>query len=131
MTTQANGTFEVTMTPQATLDNAPGATLSRLSLSKQFRGDLNGSSAGEMLAARTEIADSAGYVAIERVTGTLHGRTGSFVLQHSGIVTRGKQSLTIHVVPDSGTGELKGISGQMAIIIVAGAHSYEFTYALP
>jgi predicted flavoprotein YhiN len=131
MTTQAKGTFEVTITPQATLDTAPGATLSRLSLSKQFRGDLNGSSAGEMLAARTEIADSAGYVAIERVTGTLHGRTGSFVLQHSGIVTRGEQSLTIHVVPDSGTGELKGISGQLAIIIVAGAHSYEFTYALP
>jgi hypothetical protein len=131
MTTQAKGTFEVTMTPQATFDAAPGATLSRLSLNKHFRGELNGSSAGEMLAARTEIADSAGYVAIERVTGTLHGRTGSFVLQHSGIVTRGKQGLTIQVVPDSGTGELKGISGQMAIIIVAGAHSYEFTYTLP
>jgi hypothetical protein len=131
MTTQATGTFEVTMTPQAAFDSAPGATLSRLSLSKQFRGDLNAASAGEMLAARTEIADSAGYVAIERVTGTLHGRTGSFVLQHSGIMTRGKQSLTIYVVPDSGTGELKGISGQMAIMIVGGAHSYELTYALP
>jgi Protein of unknown function (DUF3224) len=131
MTTQAKGTFEVTMTPQAaTFDAAPGATLARLSLAKQFRGDLNGSSAGEMLAARTEIADSAGYVAIERVVGTLHGRTGSFVLQHSGVVTRGKQGLNIDVVPDSGTGELKGISGHMAIIIVAGAHSYEFTYTL-
>jgi hypothetical protein len=130
MTMHAKGNFNVTLTPQPPYDTAPGATLGRVSISKQFHGDLEASSSGEMLAARTELPDSAGYVAMERVVGTLHGRTGSFVLQHSGTIARGKQALSVSVVPDSGTAELKGIAGQMTITIVDGAHSYEFAYTL-
>ena len=130
MSIHAGGTFEVTTTPQPPYDTAEGATLGRVSISKQFRGDLEASSTVEMLSAITAVKGSAGYVAIERVAGTLHGRTGSFVLQHTGTMTRGLAELTVSVVPDSGTGELKSISGKMTIDIVDGKHLYNFDYAL-
>jgi hypothetical protein len=102
-----------------------------MTLDKRFHGDLEGTSQGEMLAAMTAVKGSAGYVAIERVTGTLRGRKGTFALQHTGIMNRGTPSLTITVVPDSGTEQLTGLSGTMAIIITAdGKHSYEFDYTL-
>src|SRR4051812_31226085 len=112
MTTRATGSFDVT---RAALDHSAGeATLGRSSLDKVFRGDLEGTGKGEMLTAGTGVAGSAVYVAIERVTGTLHGRSGSFALHHTGIMTRGAPALTIQVVPDSGTGELTGITGTLA-----------------
>lgn len=130
MTTHASGTFDVQLTPEAN-DSAPaGVALGRLAIDKQFHGELEATSKGAMLSARTPVADSAGYVAIERVTGTLHGRRGSFVLQHNGTMKRGVSSLTIHVVPDSGTDELEGIAGEMAINIAEGKHFYEFDYTL-
>jgi hypothetical protein len=101
-----------------------------MSIDKQFHGDLEATSKGEMLSAGTGVTGSAGYVAIERVSGTLHGRAGAFVLQHSGIMTRGEPQLTVTVVPDSGTGELVGLAGEMAILIADGKHSYEFDYTL-
>jgi len=125
----AGGTFEVNLAPQASDDEAD-ATLGRLSIDKQFHGDLEATSRGQMLTAGTEIEGSAGYVAIERVRGTLHGRRGTFALQHSGTMARGAPSLTIRVVPDSGTGELTGLSGSMSITIVEGRHSYDFEYSL-
>ncbi len=105
--------------------------LARMSIDKQFVGDLAATSKGEMLSAGTSVKGSAGYVAIERVVGTLGGRRGSFVLQHNGVMTRGAPQLTITVVPDSGTGALAGLSGTMAIIIADGKHSYELDYSLP
>jgi len=126
VTTRATGTFEVRMVPQAT-----DAPVGRMSLDKQFHGDLQGTSGGEMLAAMTPVEGSAAYVALEQVTGTLHGRGGTFVLQHTGVMDRGAQSLTITVVPDSGTGELGGLRGTMRIIIEDGRHSYELDYTLP
>ncbi|MCI4364546.1 MAG: DUF3224 domain-containing protein [Thermoplasmata archaeon] len=131
MTTNATGTFEVTMSPQGPDDIAEGSTLSRLSLSKRFHGDLEAVSKGDMMTAMGEVEGSAGYVAIERVTGTLHGRRGSFVLQHGGIMTKSSQQLTILVVPDSGSGELTGLSGRLAIKMEEGVHSYRFEYILP
>ena len=125
----AAGTFEVKLQPQAAEAGAD-ATLGRLSIEKQFHGDLEGTSRGQMLTAGTDVEGSAGYVAIERVTGTLHGRRGSFALQHSGTMARGAPSLTIRVVPDSGTGELADLSGSMSITIAEGKHSYDFEYAL-
>jgi hypothetical protein len=124
----ASGTFEVKLVPQGTTDDAE-ATYTRLSIDKQFRGELEGISKGEMLAAATTVKGSAGYVALEQVTGTLQGRTGSFVLQHSGTMTRGVQQLSVTVVPDSGTGQLVGLAGRMTID-VAGAHTYKFEYTL-
>ena len=103
----------------------------RLTIAKQFHGDLEGTSRGQMLTAMTALEGSAGYVAIERVRGTLQGRTGTFVLQHSGTLDRGASRLTITVVPDSGTEELAGLAGQMAIVIEDGKHSYDFQYSLP
>jgi hypothetical protein len=102
-----------------------------MSLDKQFHGDLEGTSQGEMLAVVTAIEGSAGYVAMEQVSGTLHGRRGTFALQHLGVMTRGTPQLTVTVVPDSGTGELKGLSGRMTIHIDGAAHSYAFEYTLP
>jgi hypothetical protein len=122
----ATGTFDVTLVPQADADSAVG----RMSIDKKFHGDLEGASKGTMLASMTAIPNSAGYVAIEKVTGTLHGKRGSFALQHSGTMNRGAQSLTITVVPDSGTDELAGISGSMKIIIEGKEHSYEFEYTI-
>jgi hypothetical protein len=130
-TQQARGTFEVKLTPQAPDDKTGTQGLGRLSIDKQFRGDLEGISKGVMLTAGTEVKGSAGYVAIERVSGTLVGRRGTFVLQHSGTMTRGAPQLVITVVPDSATGELTGLAGKMNIIIADGKHSYQFDYTLP
>jgi hypothetical protein len=123
----ATGTFEVKLTPQTTADPALG----RLLLDKQYHGDLEATAQGEMLSAMTDVKGSAGYVAIERVTGNLKGRSGTFVLQHSGTMTRGAQQLSITVVPDSGSGKLVGLTGKLAIVIADGKHSYDFDYTLP
>ena len=126
----AVGTFEVTMTPEPPYDLNEGANIGRVSIKKQFTGDLQASSTVEMIGARSVwVKGSAGYVAIERVTGSLHGKSGSFVLQHSGTMTRGKGELHVTVVPDTGTGELKGLSGRMTIEINDGNHSYGFQYS--
>lgn len=130
MTTHASGTFEVKLTPQAPDDKTEESPLARMSIDKQFHGDLEASSKGQMLAAGTSVKGSAGYVAIERVSGTLKGRTGTFVLQHSGTMTRGTPQLSVTVVPDSGTGQLVGLTGKMAIIIADGKHSYDFEYTI-
>jgi Protein of unknown function (DUF3224) len=127
--TRASGTFDVKLSPQP-MDNKADASLGRMSLDKQFHGDLEATSKGEMLSASTSVKGSAGYVAIERVSGTLHGRSGSFTLQHSGTMTRGAPQLTITVVPDSGTDQLKGLAGKMMITITHGKHSYDFEYTL-
>ena len=126
----AAGTFAVTMSPEPPYDVNEGASIGRVSIKKQFAGDLEGSSTVEMIGARSEVKGSAGYVAIERVNGTLHGRAGTFVLQHSGTMTRGKGELSVSVVPDSGTGELKGLSGRMTIEIIEGKHLFGFEYSL-
>lgn len=126
MRNRASGTFEVKLTP-LDAEGVPG----RMSIDKQFHGGLQGTSRGQMLAAMTGTEGSAGYVAIEQVTGTLAGRGGTFVLQHSGIMNRGAPSLTITVVPDSGTGGLAGLEGTMTIEVADGRHSYVFDYTLP
>lgn len=126
----AKGSFTVDMKPQGEPASADGVSLGRLSLDKRFEGDLQATSRGEMLTAMTSVQGSAGYVAIERVTGTLHGRRGSFVFQHSGSMARGAQQLSITVVPDSGTGELAGLEGTFRLQIVDGRHLYEFDYRL-
>jgi hypothetical protein len=130
MTTHAAGPFEVKLTPQPLAWDHEGAALGRMSIEKQFHGDLEATSKGEMLHAAGSVKGSAGYVAIERVTGSLHGRSGSFVLQHSGVMTRGAPGLTVSVVPDSGTGQLVGLAGTMAIDITDGKHAYDFAYTL-
>ena len=130
MTTHASGSFEVKLNPLEVYNKSEGSNLARMSIDKQFQGDLTATSKGEMLSAMTDTKGSAGYVAIEKVTGTLHGRSGSFVLQHNATMTRGAPYLNIVVVPDSGTGELVGLTGKMLIIITDGKHSYEFDYAL-
>ena len=129
MTKHASGTFEVKLNPEVD-DNIGDPTVSRMSIDKQFHGDLEGTSTGQMLAAGTEIPGSAGYVAIERVRGRLGVRSGTFALQHSGTMTRGAAQLTITVVPDSGTGQLVGLWGKMKINIVEGKHYYQFEYTL-
>lgn len=128
---EATGTFEVKMAPQKP-DNPQeeAAGLGRMSLDKQFHGDLEGTSQGEMLSVLDQAKGSGGYVALERVTGKLQGRSGSFVLQHNATMNRGVPYLNIIVVPDSGTGELEGISGSMMIRIENGKHSYDLQYAL-
>lgn len=127
---RASGTFEVTMAPQSTDEHAEGGPLARLSLEKRFRGELDATSRGEMLSAGTHVKGSAGYVAIERVSGALAGRRGTFALQHFGVMTRGVPELRIIVVPDSGTGELMGLAGTLAIEIANGKHSYVLDYTL-
>jgi hypothetical protein len=129
--TRASGTFDVKLAPQPKDDYSDGASLGRLTIDKEFRGDLAGTSKGQMLTAMTAVKGSAGYVAIELVTGALHGRRGSFVFQHSGTMNRGAPTLTLTVVPDSGTGELIGLAGSMVIDIADGKHSYTFDYTLP
>ncbi len=132
MTSHASGTFEVKLTPQTDETGGSDAGLGRMSIDKQFHGDLEATSRGFMLSsAATIVKGSGGYVAMERVTGTLKGRTGSFVLQHSGTMTRGTPQLRVTVVPDSGTGQLEGLAGTMTIKIDDGKHSYEFEYTLP
>ena len=129
MTTHATGTFEVKLNPQD--DKSGDASFGRMMLDKQWHGDLEGTSTGQMLTAGTAVKNSAGYVAIEKVSGTLNGHKGTFVLQHSGTMTRGEGQLTITVVPDSGTEELQGLAGKMTIKIENGKHFYEFDYTLP
>jgi len=127
----ASGTFDVKLAPQGVGDQADGSTLGRMSIDKRFHGDLEATSKGEMLSAMTSVKGSAGYVAIERVTGNLQSRSGSFVLQHNATMTRGEPQLNIIVVPDSGTGELEGVTGNMTINIADGKHFYDFEYTLP
>lgn len=123
----ASGTFDVKLTPIEANGNPIGAML----IDKTFHGDLKAKSLGQMLAVRTDVPGSAGYVAMERVTGALAGRTGTFALQHSGTMDKGAQSLSVTVVPDSGTGGLAGLTGTMNIVIEGGRHDYTFRYSLP
>jgi hypothetical protein len=127
---RATGTFEVKMTPAVEPQTESGVSLGRMVLDKVFSGDLEATGQGEMLTALTGVDGSAGYVAIERVTGSLHGRRGSFVFQHHGLMNRGAQQLAITVVPDTGTGELSGLSGTFSLTMVEGRHHYVFEYEL-
>jgi hypothetical protein len=131
MQATAKGSFTVKLKPPVEPDVVEGVSLGRMSLDKQFEGDLAGTGQGEMLTALTPVKGSAGYVAIERFIGSLHGRSGSFVFQHTGTMNQGEQSLSITVVPDSGTGALTGISGTFTLQIVGDRHLYEFAYELP
>jgi hypothetical protein len=129
VTAHARGTFEVKATPAPSEDK--NAVPGRMLLDKQFHGDLVGTSKGQMLTAGDSTKGSAGYVAIEQVTGTMAGRSGSFALQHSGTMTNGALELNIKVVPGSGTGQFAGLAGTMTIKIEGGKHFYEFEYSLP
>lgn len=134
MTHFAKGPFDVRLNPQplALEDDGEGAARGRMSLDKRYHGDLDATSKGEMLTAMSGTQGSAGYVAIEKVTGTLGGRAGTFALQHSATMTRGAPDLRIIVVPDSGTSELAGLTGSMKIVIAEGGkHFYELDYELP
>ncbi len=132
MNQRATGSFDVKVVPQKPdTQIARAANLSRLTIDKRFHGDLEGTSKGEMLALQTDTKGSAGYVALERITGKLKGQQGSFVLQHSATMTRGAPDSKITVVPDSATGELAGLSGKMVITVAEdGAHHYEFEFKL-
>ncbi len=127
----ARGEFVVRLLPLAFEGQAEASKIGRMSIDKTITGDLVATTQGQMLSALTDVKGSAGYVAIERVEGALKGRKGSFVLQHTGTMTRGSPSLSVTVVPDSGTDELAGLAGQFNILIAAGKHSYEFNYTLP
>jgi Protein of unknown function (DUF3224) len=131
MTHQSTGAFDVKMSPQPAETAAAGETIGRMLLDKKYHGSLDATGKGQMLAMRTPVEGSAGYVAMELVTGKLDGRSGSFVLQHSGTMNRGASLLVLKVVPDSATGELTGLSGDMEIIIAEGKHGYRFEYSLP
>jgi hypothetical protein len=128
---QATGPFDVKLAPQPPAPGIESANLGRQTIDKQFHGDLEATSLGEMIAAMGGVQGSAGYVAMERVTGVLHGKRGTFVLQHTGIMDRGAPSLVITVVPDSGTDALTGLTGTMTIQIEQGKHSYVLDYDLP
>jgi hypothetical protein len=130
MTRIAKGTFDVQLTPQPATPGHEASQVGRMAISKRFHGDLAGTSLGEMLAHRTEVAGSAGYVAMERVEATLAGREGIFVLMHTGEMNRGQPTLVVQVVPDSGTGGLTGLSGRLSIDIRDGRHFYELAYEL-
>ena len=130
MTMHARGEFDVKMAPMASEEHADGNSTGRYSLDKRYHGELDAAAKGEMLTGGTAVKGSAGYVAIERVEGKLDGRRGSFLLQHLGRMGRGEQEMTITVVPDSGTGELAGLSGQLTIEIEGGKHRYDFAYTL-
>ncbi len=130
VTDHAKGSFDVKVTPQQDQGNESG--LGRMTIDKQFHGDLEATSKGQMLAAGNgEKGSSGGYVALEKVTGTLKGRSGSFILQHSATMTRGTPQLSITVVPDSGSDQLTGLTGKMLIMMSDGKHSYDFEYTLP
>ena len=128
--TRASGTFDVKMAPLSD-DFAKSAGISSMSIDKQFHGDLEATSKGEMLSAGDYAKGNAGYVAMEQVTGTLGGHSGSFALQHSATLTQGAPQMSVTVVPGSGTGQLAGISGSMTIKIEKGKHFYELEYSLP
>ena len=127
---RAEGTFDVKLEAKAA-DASGDPGIGRMTIDKVFAGDLEATSKGQMLSAMGSVQGSAGYVAIERVTGTLHGRRGSFVLQHTGLMDRGKPSLSVIIVPDSGTDQLAGLSGRLDIVIEGGKHSYVLEYILP
>lgn len=127
----ASGSFEIRMVRQPITEEEAKTISVRMTSDKQFRGDLEGTSTGEMLGVYTAVKDSAGYVAIERVSGKLKGRTGTFILQHSSTMAHGTQQQGIIVVPDSGTDQLVGLMGSMIIKIIDGKHFYEFDYTLP
>jgi len=130
--TVAKGSFEVTVVPLTEGTRKGVWSPGRMSIDKRFQGDLEGRSQGEMLTAMTEVQGSAGYTAIEKVRGRLHGRTGSFILQHFALMTRGVPGeWTVQIVPDSGTEGLQGITGQMTITITGKEHSYALDYLLP
>ena len=130
VTHHAKGPFDVKLAPQD--DKSEDATLGRMILDKQYHGDIEGTGKGQMLTGGTSVKGSGVYVAIERVTATLQGHSGSFLLQHGGVMTRGEPHLAISVVPDSGTGDLTGITGKMDIQITnEGKHFYDFEYSLP
>ena len=127
----AKGEFSVDMKPlESFAKGADGMNLGRMSITKTFSGDLLANSTGEMLSALTDVKGSAGYVAIEQVSGSLKGKIGSFILQHFGMMNRGESHLVLEVVPDSGTGQLVNLAGKMVIIITNGKHFYEFEYSL-
>ena len=128
MTQHATGIFEVKLTPQE--DKSDDKSTGRMTIEKQWQGDLEGTSMGQMLTGGDFHTGSAGYVAIETMTGTLNGRKGTFILQHNGIMSRGEGQLTIIVVPDSGTDQLAGLAGKMTIKIENGKHFYDFEYTL-
>ena len=128
--THVTGAFDVKLTPQASDDKAEGSALGRMSIDKTYHGNLDATGKGEMLTAGSSVKDSGVYVAVERVAGTLQGRNGTFALHHRGVMTRGVPQLAISVVPDSGTGQLVGISGTMTINIVDGKHFYELDYTI-
>jgi hypothetical protein len=131
MSQVAKGEFVVKLLPLG-MEGLPEASkIGRMSIDKSITGDLVATTAGQMLSAMTEVKGSAGYVAIEMVSGSLHGKKGTFVLQHTGTMNRGNPGLSVTVVPDSGTGELAGLAGEFQIIIAGGRHSYEFKYTLP
>ncbi len=130
MTTHVKGTFDVKLLPLDPHHRSEEARIARMAIDKQFHGELDAISQGEMLSAGTAVKGSAGYVAVERVTGTLQGRRGSFTLQHNATMIRGAPYLNIIVVPDSGSGELKGITGTMSIRVEHGTHYYELEYSL-
>ena len=127
----AKGTFDVTMNAEPPWDVIDGVALARATFHKVFHGPLDARGVVTMLSARTPRDDSAAYVALERVTGTLAGRTGTFVLQHGAVLDQGARSLVVAVVPDSATGALRGLNGRMEIEIVEGQHRYDFSYDLP
>lgn len=128
---KAHGTFEVKTAPLPADEATAATSIGRYSLDKVYRGDLEGASAGEMMGAGNVAAGSAGYVAIEEITGTLHGRHGSFALQHSSTMHQGTFDMNIKVVPGSGTDQLAGIAGVLTIIIEGKKHTYDFDYTLP
>lgn len=128
---RAMGSFEVSLQPLSNAEVSGEVLLGRMLLTKKFSGDLSASARGQMLSAGTVVKGSAAYVAIDHVTGELSGRKGSFVLQHSGSMNRGVPTLSIMVVPDSGTGELAGLTGTLSINVIDGKHFYDFLYSLP
>jgi hypothetical protein len=127
----ASGTFTVTVTPQAPEAGVGDPAIARMGLHKRFEGGLRGQAWGQMLAVRTAVEGSAAYVALDRVEGELDGRHGSFCLHHRGLMRRGEPTLEVHVVPDSGTGDLQGLSGRLGIRVEGKAHFYDFDYELP
>ena len=131
MSHHATGTFEVKLIPLDPAFKADDNSIGRFSIDKQFHGALEAVSKGEMLSGMGTVKGSGGYVAIERVTGSLDGRTGTFILQHNGTMQTGVYHMNVIVVPDSGTAQLTGLQGTMEIIIKDGKHSYDFTYTLP
>jgi hypothetical protein len=127
----AKGTFEVTMAPQPAQEGVGDANIGRMGLDKRYSGDLEATGKGQMLAIRSAVEGSAGYVALEKVSGTLHGRSGAFALQHSGTMARGVPQLMVSIVPDSGSDDLEGLAGTLTITQSDGKHFYDLEYTLP